>query len=249
MSEYKYLNSGEAVRVIGKVDGLIAGYLQVEYAYGDEVDMGDGAAVLLRPSELHDVPPTLLLDERVTKLQQTVAMMEETIRRHRTELAKQERERADHKRWLQQSQAWLDFEGLMSGRLTHRAEFSAWGRWAITDITARVGHSQDMLVLNAKRKNDGWEWFWTAQKTRDHREKTQLFENVAAAKAWVEAQLAALDLKHIDLRMGREIMAKAREDGIACPTHLAKFVEAEAQKKRDEELERLRAQMEALEQK
>jgi hypothetical protein len=113
----------------------------------------------------------------------------------------------------------------------------------------KYGHSQDMLVLNAKRHNDGWEWFWTAQKTRDRREKTQLFENVAAAKAWVEAQLAALDLKHIDLRMGREIMAKAREDGIACPTHLAKFVEAEAQKKRDEELERLRAQMEALEQK
>lgn len=247
MSEYKYLNSGEAVRVIGEVDGLIAGYLQVEYAYGDEVDTGDGVAVLLRPSELHDVPPTPLLDLQVHRLQQTVVMLEETILRHRTELAKQEQKREFHKRWLQTNQAWLDVEGVASGRLTHRAEFSLWGRWTITDITIKYGHSQDMLVLNAKRHNDGWEWFWTAQKTRDFREKTQLFESEAAAKAWVEAQLAALDLKHIDFRMGREIMAKAREDGIVCPAHIIEFVDAEAQKKRDEEMARLQAQMAALE--
>lgn len=244
---YKYLSSGQAVRVIGEVDGLIAGYLQVEYAYGDEVEAGDGDAVLLRPSDYHDVPPTPLLDTKVAQLQQTVTMLEETLRRHRTELANQERERENHKRWLQQNQAWLDVEGVASGRITHRAEFSLWGRWTITDIT--MGGSQDMLVLNAKRHNDGWEWFWTAQKNRDHRLKTQLFEGKTAAIAWVESQLATLDLKHIDLRMGREIMTKAREDGITCPAHIIEFVESESQKKRAEELERLRAQMEALEQK
>ena len=103
---YKYLDGGEVVRVIGEVDGLIAGYLQIEYAYGDDVETGDGAAVLLRPSECHDVPPTLLLDTKVAKLQQTVATLEETIRRHRAELAKQEQKREFHKRWLQTNQAW-----------------------------------------------------------------------------------------------------------------------------------------------
>lgn len=246
MSTYKYLNSGEAVRVIGEVKGLIAGYLQVEYAYGDEVVPGDGAAVLLRPTEVHDVPPTPLLDMQVAKLQQAVAMLEETIRRHRTELAKQEREREKHKRWLQENQAWLDVQGIATGELTHRVEFNVWGRWSITDISAKSGYTQDALVLNAKRHDGYWEWYWTVPRTKDYRHKTKLFESEAAAKAWIEEQLVALNLSNIDLRLGREIISNTQKDGIRCPSHIIEFVEAEAKKERDKEMERLRAQIEAI---
>lgn len=248
---YKYLMNGQKIRTIGEVNGLVAGYTRVEYAWGDEVEEGDGEAVLLRPSLLHDSPPTKALNEEVARLQAVVEKLREQVGVQQRELAKAKQESNSLQRWVKQHQAWVDFEGLITGRLTHRAEFNQWGVWSITPLTdpGPYARPQDDIVLVVKKNKARRQWYWAAKKGRDHYQETQLFESEEAAKNWVETELLNVSVGErggVDLRQAREIIKRAKEYGIRCPFHIVEFVEGEAEKERQEKLEQLRAQMEAL---